>query len=155
MPHLLIVEARFYAELADALLDGRVCTGVPRGRDRGPTPRRAESRASSACRRRYDGFVALGTLIRRSIISTSARRVRALMALTLDGLAIGNGFLTVETSARVGASARSEKDNGGEPGRPLRWSRCANASAELAEVEAAGRGDARHRIDAHTSWAVR
>jgi 6,7-dimethyl-8-ribityllumazine synthase len=37
------------------------------------------------------------------------------MALTLDGLAIGNGVLTVENEAQALARARkSEKDKGGE-----------------------------------------
>jgi 6,7-dimethyl-8-ribityllumazine synthase len=37
------------------------------------------------------------------------------MALTLDGLAIGNGILTVENEAQALARARKdEKDKGGE-----------------------------------------
>ena len=37
------------------------------------------------------------------------------MALSLDGLAIGNGILTVENEAQAWARARaSEKDKGGE-----------------------------------------
>ncbi len=45
----------------------------------------------------------------------ASESARGLMALTLDGLAIGNGILTVENEAQAWARARrTEKDKGGE-----------------------------------------
>ena len=45
----------------------------------------------------------------------SNESARGIMALTLDGLAIGNGILTVEDEAQALARARpDEKDKGGE-----------------------------------------
>ena len=67
---------------------------------------------------RYDGFVALGVVIRGETWHfeiVAGESARALMALTLDGLAIGNGILTVENEAQALARARpDEKDKGGE-----------------------------------------
>ena len=66
----------------------------------------------------YDGYVALGCVIRGETYHfevVAGESARALMALTLDGLAIGNGILTVETEAQASARARkSEKNKGGE-----------------------------------------
>ena len=47
---------------------------------------------------RYDGYVALGVVIRGETYHfevVSNESARGIMALTLDGLAIGNGILTV------------------------------------------------------------
>ncbi len=45
----------------------------------------------------------------------ASESARGIMALTLDGLAIGNGILTVEDEAQAWARARrTEKDKGGE-----------------------------------------
>jgi len=67
---------------------------------------------------RYDGFVALGTVIRGETFHfeiVAGESARGIMALTLDGLAIGNGILTVENEAQALARARpEEKDKGGE-----------------------------------------
>ena len=47
--------------------------------------------------------------------SDSAISARALMALSLDGVSIGNGILTVENEAQALTRARpDEKDKGGE-----------------------------------------
>ena len=66
----------------------------------------------------YDGFVALGVVIRGETYHfeiVAGESARALMALTLDGLAIGNGILTVENEAQALARARpDDKDKGGE-----------------------------------------
>jgi 6,7-dimethyl-8-ribityllumazine synthase len=70
---------------------------------------------------RYEGFVALGVVIRGETYHfevVANESARGLMALTLDGLAIGNGILTVENEAQALARARpSEADKGGEAAR--------------------------------------
>ena len=66
----------------------------------------------------YDGYVALGCVIRGETYHfevVAGESARAIMALTLDGFAIGNGILTVENEAQAWARARiAEKDKGGE-----------------------------------------
>ena len=67
---------------------------------------------------RYDGFVALGVVIRGETYHfevVSNESARGIMALTLDGLAIGNGILTVENEEQALARAdKTRKDKGGE-----------------------------------------
>src|SRR3546814_11279204 len=67
---------------------------------------------------RYDVFVAIGVVIRGETYHfevVSNESARGLMALSMDGLAIGNGILTVEDEAQALARARmAEKDKGGE-----------------------------------------
>ncbi|MGO4438464.1 6,7-dimethyl-8-ribityllumazine synthase [Rhizobium sp. RAF56] len=127
-PHLLIVEARFYDDMADALLDGAKAAldqaratydvvtvlgalEIPAaiamaldGADNGGT--------------QYDGFVALGLVIRGEtyhfeIVANESSR--ALMDLAVsESLAIGNGILTVENDDQAWVRARrSDKDKGG------------------------------------------
>jgi 6,7-dimethyl-8-ribityllumazine synthase len=62
----------------------------------------------------YDAFVALGCVIRGEtyhfeIVATES--ARGIMALTLDGLAIGNGILTVENEAQALVRADPAKKN--------------------------------------------
>jgi 6,7-dimethyl-8-ribityllumazine synthase len=67
---------------------------------------------------RYDAYVALGVVIRGETYHfeiVAGESARGIMALTMDGLAIGNGILTVENEAQALARARpDEKDKGGE-----------------------------------------
>jgi 6,7-dimethyl-8-ribityllumazine synthase len=67
---------------------------------------------------RYDAYVAIGVVIRGETYHfevVSNESARGIMALTLDGLAIGNGILTVEDEAQALARARpDEKNKGGE-----------------------------------------
>ncbi len=125
MPHLLIVEARFYAELADALLDGARAALDAAGatHETVTVPGALEipgavGLAAGDGSGRFDGFVALGTVIRGETYHfevVASESARGLMALTLDGLAIGNGILTVEDEAQAWARARrSDKNKGGE-----------------------------------------
>ena len=127
-PHLLIVEARFYDDIADAMLDGAksaleaaeasydvvtvmgtleipaAITFALVGEEEGGT--------------KYDGFVALGTVIRGEtyhfdIVANESSR--ALMDLSVDAaIAIGNGILTVENDEQAWRRAKkSELDKGG------------------------------------------
>ena len=123
MEKLLIVEARFYAHLNDLLLQGARASIEAAGHAHetvtvpgalevpGAIALAAESGA-------WDAYVALGVVIRGETYHfeiVAGESARALMALTLDGLAIGNGILTVETEAQALARARpDEKDKGGE-----------------------------------------
>jgi 6,7-dimethyl-8-ribityllumazine synthase len=123
MARFLIVEARFYAQLNDLLLEGARAALDEAGHihDTVTVPGALEIPAAIALAAetgRYDGFVALGVVIRGETYHfevVSNESARGLMALTLDGLPIGNGILTVEDEAQALARARpSEKDKGGE-----------------------------------------
>ena len=123
MARLLIVEARFYDHLNDLLLDGARAAIEAEGHEveTVTVPGALEVPAAIALASetgRYDGFVALGVVIRGETYHfeiVSGESARGIMALTLDGLAIGNGILTVENEAQALARARrDEKDKGGE-----------------------------------------
>ena len=123
MTHILIVEARFYTAIADALLAGAAAALAAAGATHEvlTVPGALEIPAAIAFadqRGGYDGFVALGCVIRGETYHfelVAGESARAIMALTLDGLAIGNGILTVENEAQAWARARaSEKNKGGE-----------------------------------------
>ena len=67
---------------------------------------------------RYDGFGAIGVVIRGETYHFevgSNESAHGLMALAMDGLAIGNGILTVEDEAQALVRADpAQKDKGGE-----------------------------------------
>jgi len=121
--HILIVEARFYAHLNDLLLEGARAAIEAAGHSHETitVPGALEIPAAVALAAetgRFQAYVALGVVIRGETYHfeiVAGESARALMALTLDGLAIGNGILTVETEAQALARARpDEKDKGGE-----------------------------------------
>ena len=123
MARLLIVEARFYEHLNDLLLDGARAAIEAAGHDHETitVPGALEIPAAIAFAAEsggYDGFVALGVVIRGETYHfeiVAVASARGQMALSLDGLAIGNGILTVENEAQALARARrDEKDKGGE-----------------------------------------
>ena len=123
MAHVLIVEARFYAHLNDLLLEGarRAIEQAGHSHETVTVPGALEipgAVALAAETGRYDAFVALGVVIRGETFHfeiVAGESARALMALSLDGLAIGNGILTVEDEAQALTRARpDEKDKGGE-----------------------------------------
>ncbi|MBA2920964.1 6,7-dimethyl-8-ribityllumazine synthase [Sphingomonas sp. MAH-20] len=123
MARLLIVEARFYDHLNDLLLEGTRAAIEAAGHEHETitVPGALEVPAAIALAAesgRYDGYVALGVVIRGETYHfeiVSNESARGIMALTLDGLAIGNGILTVENEAQALTRARrSEKDKGGE-----------------------------------------
>jgi 6,7-dimethyl-8-ribityllumazine synthase len=123
MARLLIVEARFYAHLNDLLLAGARAAIEAAGHehDTVTVPGALEIPAAVALAAeggRYDGYVALGVVIRGETYHfeiVAGESARGLMALTLDGLAIGNGILTVEDEAQALVRADpAQKDKGGE-----------------------------------------
>ena len=123
MAKVLIVEARFYDHLNDLLLAGarNAIEAAGHSHDTVTVPGALEVPAAislAAETGRYDAFVALGVVIRGEtyhfeIVATES--ARGIMALTLDGVAVGNGILTVQDEAQALARARpDEKDKGGE-----------------------------------------
>lgn len=123
MPHFLIVEARFYSAIADAQLEGATAALKAAGAtwEVLTVPGALEIPAAIAFADSaggFDGYVALGCVIRGETYHfevVAGESARALMALTLDGLAIGNGILTVENEAQAWARAKlNEKNKGGE-----------------------------------------
>jgi 6,7-dimethyl-8-ribityllumazine synthase len=123
MSRILIVEARFYEHLNDLLLSGARAAIETAGHahETVTVPGALEVPAAIALAAetgRYDAFVALGVVIRGETYHfeiVAGESARGIMALTLDGLAIGNGILTVENEAQALARARpDEKDKGGE-----------------------------------------
>ncbi|QJU56727.1 6,7-dimethyl-8-ribityllumazine synthase [Sphingomonas sp. AP4-R1] len=123
MARFLIVEARFYTHLNDMLIEGARAALEEAGHSHElvTVPGALEVPAAIAMAAetgRYDGFVALGVIIRGETYHfevVANESARGLMALTLDGLPIGNGILTVENEAQALARARrTEKDKGGE-----------------------------------------
>jgi len=123
MAKLLIVEARFYDHLNDLLLEGARAAIDEAGHTHETitVPGALEipgAVALAAESGRYDAFVALGVVIRGETYHfeiVAGESARGLMALSMDGIALGNGILTVENEAQALARARrSEKDKGGE-----------------------------------------
>ena len=123
MAKLLIVEARFYDPLNDLLLEGARAAIEAAGHKHETitVPGALEIPGAVALAAEsglYDGFVALGVVIRGETYHfeiVAGESARGLMALSMDGLAIGNGILTTEDEAQALTRARkSEKDKGGE-----------------------------------------
>ncbi len=123
MAKILIVEARFYAHLNDQLLSG-ARTAIEEAGHAHETitvPGALEIPAAIALAAEsggFDGFVALGVVIRGETWHfeiVAGESARAIMALTLDGLAIGNGILTVENESQALVRADpAQSDKGGE-----------------------------------------
>jgi len=129
---MLVVEARFYDDIADALLAGatRALKTAGAAFDRVSVPGSlavppAIAMALEAAERSgkpYEGAVALGCVIRGDTIHfeiVSTESARALMDLSVArGVPIGNGILTVDTEAQAWARARPEEaDKGGDAAR--------------------------------------
>ena len=121
MANILIVEARFYEHLNDLLLDGAraAIEAAGHAHETITVPGALEIPGAIALAAdKYDAFVAIGVVIRGETYHfeiVAGESARALMALTLDGLAVGNGILTTENEAQALTRARrAEKDKGGE-----------------------------------------
>jgi 6,7-dimethyl-8-ribityllumazine synthase len=123
MARLLIVEARFYEHLNNLLLQGARAAIEAAGHQHETitVPGALEvpgAIALAAETGRYDGFVAIGVVIRGETYHfeiVAGESARGIMALALDGIPVGNGILTVENEPQALARARpTEKDKGGE-----------------------------------------
>lgn len=129
-PHILIVEARFYGEIADDLVKGATAElerlgasyeriavpgafEVPAGVHMG-----IRSMEFYAGRRRFDGYIALGCVIRGEtshydyVCSESARKLQDLACQYI--IALGYGILTCENKEQ--AVARASMDGGNKGG---------------------------------------
>ncbi len=127
-PHILIVEARFYDGIADALLKGAVAVLDEAGAtyDRIAVPGALEIPGAIAMamdspknkKKPYDGVVALGCVIQGETYHfeiVSNESARGLMDLTVQRqFAIGNGILTVDTEAQAQARIGGAHGHKGE-----------------------------------------
>ncbi len=123
MARILIVEARFYAHLNDMLIAGAKGAIKAAGHEADvlTVPGALEvpgAIALAAESGEYDGFVAIGVVIRGETYHfeiVAGESARAIMALTMDGIAIGNGILTTENEEQALVRADpAQKDKGGE-----------------------------------------
>ena len=138
-PHFLIVEARFYGDLADELVSGATEAIEAAGGtwDRIEVPGALEipaaiSIADAGENKTFDGYIALGCVIRGEtshydyVCGESARALQDLGVNSL--LAVGNGILTVENYDQAWARAYRTKKNKGAD--------AANAAIRMAELRA-------------------
>ena len=123
-PRILVIEARFYEGISDALLEGAIAKlkGAGAGVVKVAVPGALEiphvisfAEASGAG---FDGYVALGCVIRGETTHydyVCQESARALMDLAVDRqLCIGNGIITVENEDQAWARAKIDrKDKGG------------------------------------------
>jgi 6,7-dimethyl-8-ribityllumazine synthase len=122
-PHILILEARFYADIADELARGAVAVldragathakiGVP-----GALELPAAMAMALAGSRRYDGYVVLGCVIRGETSHydiVAGEAARGVMRLAVEHrLAVGFGLLTVEDDEQAWERAGVDRQNKG------------------------------------------
>jgi 6,7-dimethyl-8-ribityllumazine synthase len=127
-PRILIVEARFYDDITDALLAGakRALDAAHASYDIVTVPGALEIPAAIAIacdaaekrKQPYDGAVALGCVILGETFHfeiVSGESARGLMDLSVSRrLPLGNGILTVDTKEQAWARARADgQDKGG------------------------------------------
>lgn len=133
-PHIMIVESRFYEDVADELVRGAVAAleSVGVSFERFSVPGAFEipaiikyvirGKQFASARRRFDGYVVLGCVIRGETshyehVCTEA--IRGLQDLSLEfTLALGMGILTVDTHEQAMARAAVDGvDKGGAAAR--------------------------------------
>jgi 6,7-dimethyl-8-ribityllumazine synthase len=126
MSTILLVEARFYPHLNDMLLAGARSAIEVAGHKHETlsVPGALElpgAIALAARSGRFCAFVALGVVIRGETYHfeiVAEESARALMQLTLQGFAIGNGILTVENEAQaIERADPTQGDTGGHAAR--------------------------------------
>lgn len=134
MAHVLIAEARFYAHLNDMLLAGArtAIEAAGHSHETITVPGALElpgAIALAAESGKFDAFVALGVVIRGETYHfeiVAGESARGLMALTMDGIAVGNGILTVENEAQAIVRA--------DPGQADKGGGAADAALALLEL---------------------
>ena len=123
MAKFLIVEARFYTHLNDQLIAGAKAAIKAAGHQSEviTVPGALEIPAAIALADStgdYDGYVGIGVVIRGETYHfeiVAGESARGIMALSMDGLPIGNGILTVENEEQALVRADpAQKDKGGE-----------------------------------------
>ena len=123
MSKFLIIEARFYDHLNDMLVAGAKAALKAAGHQVEviTVPGALEIPGAIALADeggQYDGYVAIGVVIRGETYHfeiVAGESARGIMALTMDGVAIGNGILTVENEEQALVRADpAQKDKGGE-----------------------------------------
>ena len=129
-PHIMVIEARFYTEISDALFEGAERTlkkggatferfAVPGALEiTGAIRLAVEAQRESKLKKPFDGFLALGCIIRGETThyeTVCAESARGLTDLAVQyAVCIGNGILTVENDEQAWTRARvTEKDKGG------------------------------------------
>jgi len=123
MARFLIVEARFYDHLNTLLIAGArsALSGAGHQAEVITVPGALEIPGAIALAEQsgsYDGYVAIGVVIRGETYHfeiVAGESARGIMALTMDGIAIGNGILTVENEDQALVRADpAQKNKGGE-----------------------------------------
>ena len=123
MAKFLIVEARFYDHLNDMLIAGAKAAIKAAGHQSEvlTVPGALEIPGAISLAEAsgdFDGFVAIGVVIRGETYHfeiVAGESARGIMAMTMDGIAIGNGILTVEDEQQALVRADpAQKDKGGE-----------------------------------------
>ena len=131
---ILVIEARYYEGISDALLEGAIAklkaanaqvvkVNVPGALEIPHVIAYAEAAGAN-----YDGYVALGCVIRGETTHydyVCEESARALMDLAVNKqLCIGNGIITVENEDQAWARAKmDEKDKGSQPRPVCAWCR--------------------------------
>ena len=130
--HVLIIEARFYEQISDMLVEGAIAELTARGATytRLPVPGALEipqvlgaaAAARAAGRTSFDGAIALGCVIRGEtahydIVCNNANK-RHMDNMRREDVPFGNGILTVESEAQALARAEGgSKGKGGDAAR--------------------------------------
>ncbi len=121
---ILVIEARYYEKISDALLEGaveilqRAKVDITKVTVPGALEVPHIISYAEAAKAGFDGYVALGCVIRGETTHydyVCQESARALMDLAIDRqLAIGNGIITVENEDQAWARAsKDKKDKGG------------------------------------------
>lgn len=121
MTHILIIESRFYTDIADMLVEGAVealaKTGASYERIAVPGAFEIPAAISLAINTgKYDGYIALGCVIRGETTHydyVCLESARGLNELALQGAAIGYGILTTENDEQAYARADKNRKNKG------------------------------------------
>ena len=117
-PRVLIVRAPYYLDIADHLLAGAKAAVAAAGGSAEviEVPGALEISPAISMASGYDGYVALGCIIRGETThyeTVCEESARGITLLGLDGRCIGNGILTVETMDQAMVRARDENKGGG------------------------------------------